>query len=85
MEVQVTDRFVKQYKKLPEAIKKQAQQKESIFRLNSFDSRLRTHKLVGQEKECWSFSVNYSYRIKFIFLQKDSVLFLEIGTHAIYR
>lgn len=85
MDIEVTDRFTKQYKKLPTVIKKQAQHKEFIFRSNPFDARLDTHKLVGREKECWSFSVNYSYRIKFIFLTKNSVLFLEIGTHSIYR
>lgn len=85
MEIQVTDRFIKQYKKLPSQIKLQAKQKETQFRDNPFDPRLQTHKLVGKEKECWSFSVNYSYRIKFIFLTKQSILFLEIGTHSIYR
>lgn len=85
MEIQVTNHFVKQYQKLPSVIKTQAKQKELVFRINPFDSRLKTHQLVGKEKECWSFSVNYEYRIKFIFLTKTVVLFLEIGTHSIYR
>jgi len=62
-----------------------AEEKEKIFRQNFFDSRLRTHKLSGKDKNCWAFWINNSYRIKFIFLSKKEVLFLDIGTHDIYK
>lgn len=84
-EIRVTGKFERQYKKLPEAVKRAAQDKEVIFRNNPFDVRLGTHKLHGKEKEVWAFSVTHSYRIKFIFLTKDGVLFLEVGTHDIYQ
>lgn len=83
-EIQISSKFERQYKKLPERIKQVAKEKESIFRKNPFDSRLDTHKLHGKEKEAWAFSITKSYRIKFIFLRKGSVLFLEVGTHNIY-
>ena len=85
MEIAVSPNFVKSYKKIPEHIKKLAQKKEVIFRKNPFDTRLKTHKLIGEKKECWSFSINYSYRIMFIFLDENKILFLNIGTHAIYN
>ncbi len=85
MEISVTPHFEKNYRKLPESIKGKAKVKESIFRENPFDSRLKTHKLMGKEKEAWSFWVDYSYRVKFVFLTKNKVLFLDIGTHDIYE
>ena len=81
----VHPRFEKSYKKLPPNIKKKAKQKEKIFRKNCFDPRLKTHKLHGKEKEVWAFSINHHYRIKFIFLSEKEVLFLDIGTHEIYK
>ena len=85
-EIRTTSKFEKQYRRLPAKIKKAAQEKEIIFRNNVFDSRLATHKLHGKDKEAWAFYVTpHSYRIKFIFLTPKSVLFLEIGTHSIYK
>lgn len=85
MEIQVSERFKKNYRKLPEKIKARAKQKEAIFRTNPFDLNLKTHKLSGKEQGCWAFWVNDSYRIKFIFLPNKEVLFLDIGTHKIYK
>mgnify|MGYP001581384404 FL=1 len=84
-EVRVSSRFERQYSKLPKRIKQTAKEKESIFRKDPFDSRLDTHKLHGKEKEVWAFFITKSYRIKFTFLKEGVVLFLEIGTHDIYR
>jgi len=69
----------------PYGFKKLKCYKECIFRKNPFDKRLKTHKLSGKEKEAWAFRVDYSYRIKFIFLTKNEVLFLDIGTHDFYK
>ncbi len=85
MEVHLTPQFEKKYRKLPKNIKLKAIERENIFRKNPYTLSLKTHKLVGKEKEFWSFSVNYSYRIKFVFLSENEVLFLDIGTHEIYK
>lgn len=85
MIIRLSSKFVKNYRKLSNEIKKQAKDKEIVFRENPFDIRLRTHKLVGKEKECWAFSINYSYRIKFIFVTKREAIFLDIGPHSIYK
>jgi mRNA-degrading endonuclease RelE of RelBE toxin-antitoxin system len=84
-EIRITSQFERQYRKLPKRIKQIAKDKESIFRKDPFDPRLNTHKLHGKEKEAWAFSITRSYRIKFIFLKERTVLFLEVGTHNIYR
>lgn len=84
-EIKISPVFEKQYKKLPKKIKEIAKEKENIFRANPFDHRLRTHRLHGKEKELLAFWINYHYRIKFIFLNEEKILFLEIGTHEIYK
>ncbi len=84
-EVRYTRKFLKALAKLPERVIIQASQKEEIFKNNPFDSRLGTHKLSGKEKEHWAFWINYSYRIKFLFISDSEVLFLGIGTHEIYK
>lgn len=77
--------FERHYKKLSKNTKGRAREREKIFRENPFHPILKTHKLSGKEKEVWAFWINYSYRIKFIFLSDKDVLFLDIGTHEIYK
>lgn len=85
--IKISPVFEKRYKKLQKRIKEQAKEKEKIFRNNPFHPILGTHKLLGKEKEHWAFWINYSYRIKFVFLNNndEEVLFLDIGTHDIYK
>ena len=83
--IEYSRKFLSSLKKLPKDIIEQAAMKEEIFRKNCFDYKLRTHKLHGKEKNHWAFWVDYKYRIKFIFLSGEEVLFLGIGTHKIYR
>ena len=83
--IEYSKNFLKSLRKLPERIISQAEEKEKIFKDNSFHSVLRTHKLSGKDKDCWAFWINYSYRIKFIFSAEDEVLFLDIGQHDIYK
>ena len=85
MKIKVSPHFKKNYKRLPKRIKEKAKEKEAIFRNNPFDSRLKTHKLKGKDRGCWAFWINDSYRIKFIFISDDEVLFFSIGTHRIYK
>lgn len=57
----------------------------SMFQHDCFDPRLKTHKLHGGRKELWSFSITYSNRIVFEFIDDQSVGFIDVGDHAIYR
>jgi len=83
--VDYSEKFLKSLKKLPKRVIKKAEIREKIFRENPFDPRLGTHKLLGRYKDCWAFDIDYTYRIKFIFIDGDEVLFLDIGTHDIYK
>lgn len=80
-----TSRFKKSYKRLPLEIKRKAEQKVEIFVSNPFHPVLKTHKLKGKLKDYWSFSVDKNYRILFKFVEKDKVIFFDIGTHEIYK
>jgi len=85
MIIKISPKFEKQYRRLPKKIKGKAKEKEFVFRKNPFDPRLNTHKLSGRDRDCWAFWITYSYRIKFIFLSREEVLFLDISSHRIYR
>jgi len=83
--VKLSSRFKKSFRKLPSNLQKKAVKKTNIFRSNPFHPSLETHSLSGRLKKCWAFSVDKKYRIKFIFLRDKKVLFLDIGTHDIYK
>lgn len=85
MRVSYSRAFLKKISRLPQRVIELAQAKEVVFKSSPFDPRLETHKLYGQDREIWAFSINRSYRIKFIFLKEGGVLFLEVGTHDIYK
>ncbi len=85
MEIIYTAEFIKLYKKLPQKIKTLAQQKEELFIENPFNPQLRTHKLQGRLYGYLAFSVNFRYRIVFRFREANSVYFVAIGGHEVYK
>jgi mRNA-degrading endonuclease YafQ of YafQ-DinJ toxin-antitoxin module len=84
MQIIYTPGFYRGYKKLPDEIKLRAESKEKIFRKDPFSSVLKTHKLHGQFKEFWSFSINSKYRVIFEFGGKNEVYFHSVGDHGVY-
>ena len=85
MKIIYSPRFAKEYKKLPLKVKLLAEKKEEIFRKKPFHPSLKTHKLTGNLKEFYSFSINYQIRIVFHFEDKNTIAFDNIGTHQVYR
>ena len=85
MKIFFTSVFKKSYKKLTTEIKNSAKQKEKIFRKNPFDPRLKTHKLHGKYKNYWSFSISASHRIMFDLVSEDKIIFIDVGSHDIYK
>ncbi|MCK4781997.1 type II toxin-antitoxin system mRNA interferase toxin, RelE/StbE family [Candidatus Parcubacteria bacterium] len=83
--IEYSKKFIKSLKKLPKRVVEQTEQKEKIFKENCFNFQLKTHKLKGGQQHSWAFWINDSYRVKFIFISSDEVLFLNIGTHEIYK
>jgi len=77
--------FIRQFKKLPDGFRDEVVEKIEIFKDISNHKILKVHKLNGQYKNCYSFSVNYDYRIVFQYESKNEVALLVIGDHDIYK
>lgn len=52
-----------------------------IFTGNPYDPRLRTHKLSGELRDLWSFTVEYDVRVVFSFQPNNRAVFEDIGSH----
>lgn len=85
MIIDYSPEFKRSFKKLPLEVKKEAIEKEKIFRLDSFSKNLKTHKLSGKLKGRCAFSISYTHRIIFSFVNKQYVIFHSIGTHDVYK
>ncbi|MDP2668648.1 MAG: type II toxin-antitoxin system mRNA interferase toxin, RelE/StbE family [bacterium] len=83
--VELTSLFEKNFEILPKQIKKLASKKDKLFQQNAFHPSLETHKLGGKFKNDWAYSVNRDYRIHFYFVSDNVVVYLNIGTHEIYK
>lgn len=85
IEVLYKPTFVRQYKKLPSALQEEIKERLTLFAKNPKHSFLKTHKLKGKLKKFYSFSVNYEYRIVFMFESKTSAAMLAVGNHDVYK
>lgn len=83
--IKYSSNFFKELRKFPKDQLKFLSKQEAIFRNNIFDSRLRTHKLKGELKGLYSFSISYHWRIVFHLEDEHTVIFDMIGTHEIYK
>lgn len=77
--------FIKEFNKLEKGLQEETLEKIELFKNTSNHKSLKVHKLHGQFKNCFSFSVNYEFRIMFSYESKKEVAFLEIGKHDLYR
>lgn len=77
--------FVRQYKKLPEALRQEAKEKIDLFSVDPNHSFLKTHKLKSRLKDRYSFFVNYQYRIVFEYETKNTIVLLAVGDHDVYK
>jgi len=80
-----TSHFRRALKKIPENVVRQFKTKEMIIKKNPFASSLKTHRLRGKLSKYYSFSINYQYRVLFEFLDEKTVVFINVGTHEIYK
>ena len=52
-----------------------------LFINNPFDPKLKTHKLTGKLKDLWSFSIDYNLRVVFHWIDENTILLENIGSH----
>lgn len=86
MEVAYAPKFVWKLRSLPPRLQEEAIEKIEKFRDEANHRQLRVHKLHGRMEGRYSFSVNYSYRIVFRFLEMKPrvAVLLTIGDHDDY-
>jgi len=77
--------FIRQFDALEGALQSEVLEKIELFRNPQNHNQLNVHKLHGPLKDCYSFSVNYKFRIVFGYISKNEVAMLTIGDHDVYR
>ncbi len=77
--------FKKALKKFTSKEQAVIKKKMSLFWENPANPQLKTHKLKGVLQNYWSFSINYYLRVMFEFIDEESIGFIDIGTHEIYK
>jgi len=74
--------FEKQYKKFSGKIRQRIKEKNILFEKDPYNPILNNHALNGKYTGYRSISVTGNIRIIYKFLDKDTVLFSELGTHS---
>lgn len=85
MHVNLSPRFKRSYKKVPQHIQKDFDKKIAVFIKNPYHPSLKTHKLKGKLQECLAFYLKDGNRVLFEFAGPETVDLLDIGPHDIYR
>lgn len=80
-----SEKFISQFESLNLKLQKITEKKIDIFKNNPKHPSLKTHKLNGVLDGYLSFSIDYKIRIVFEYGKKDTVHFLKIGDHDVYR
>ena len=81
MEIELSTNFLKRSKKLSKHEKVLLSKKVDVFRQSPGDPRLKNHPLTGKLKGLLSFSLTYSKRVVFMYINKNKALFIDVGTH----
>ena len=83
-DILLSRQFLEQHRGLAPRIKDQLTRATDLLKENPLHPSLRLHKLSGKFKGHWSISLNEKYRVIFKPFENGDVLFVSIGTHAIY-
>ncbi|HBB56576.1 TPA: type II toxin-antitoxin system mRNA interferase toxin, RelE/StbE family [Patescibacteria group bacterium] len=84
MKISFLPSFTKKFKKLEKSLQEEALEKIEFFKDPKNHKQLKVHKLHGELAGRYSFSVNYKFRIVFVYLSKSEAVLLAIGDHEIY-
>jgi len=85
MQVFFKPAFVRNYAVLLPELQEEVREKIALFKNSRNHKKLKVHKLKGRLRGRYSFSVNYRYRIVFVYLSKKEVVLLAIGDHDVYK
>ena len=73
--------FKKSFKKKDKFIQKKTLERIRLFRQEPFNVLLDNHKLHGEYKGFNSINITGNFRAMFEYLDKDHIVFTDIGTH----
>lgn len=86
MDVDFTKAFNKQFEKLTDKKQKQARAAVALFLQDVATPSLRNHALKGEWLGYRSISAGGDFRLHFKMIDKNTVLFVAVGTHSqLYR
>ncbi len=80
-----TRAFLRQLKKLEDGLAVEVVEKIELFKNEKNHIMLKVHKLHGNLKDKYSFSVNYKVRIIFEYDSKSQIYIIAIDDHDIYK
>lgn len=75
-------RFQKNYAKLSDGVKDKFENQLEVFYGDCFDKKLSNHELHGKYKNHRSINVSGDLRAIYTMLNKDTALFIDIGSHS---
>lgn len=81
MKIFLHKKFIKEYTKLRQGEKKRFKERRNIFLVDPYNPTLNNHALHGKYAGYRSIDITGDIRVIYKFLDKDAVLFAEIGTH----
>ncbi len=82
MQISFSNKFKKQYKKLPSYIKDKFDEKLLIFSKDKNDPVLNNHKLHGKFKNFRSIDITGDIRAVYEEINRNSVYFVSVGSHS---
>ena len=84
--IQYAPTFVRMYKGCSRLLQEEIKEKIALFRDKKNHKVLKVHKLNGELRDSYAFSVNYQIRIIFEYENRSTVNLLVIGNHdSAYR
>ena len=81
MKIFLHKRFIKGYEKLRQGEKRSFKESRNIFLSDLYNPILNNHALRGKYTGYRSIDITGDIRVIYRFLDKDAVLFADIGTH----
>jgi addiction module RelE/StbE family toxin len=86
MEILYKPTFIRELKKLSPALQEEVIEKLVQFSSGQHEQSLKIHKLQGKLSGCYSFSVNYAFRVVFHYgKSKKNAVMLTVGDHSVYQ
>ena len=82
MTIQYTPKFKKQYKKLPDKLQHQFDERLRLFVKDPSNPVLRVHPLKGSYSGYWSMNISGDLRALYLKKSDELIIFALIGTHS---